>query len=242
MSGADLYVAPVGTAGTGGWTWAGTCGTVAMSISTTSSFACIISGYGGVGGASGGEYAPFEFVSGGGYPAGGSGSSGYGGSGGVAAPEWRAQAEAVEAQREAQRQRAAAHAERDARAERLLLSFLTPEQARSYTEDGSFLVTGSSGGRWRIRREGYQGNVDLLDEEGRQVAWWCIHPPGGLPDADAYLAQMLHLVTDEGSFRAIGNAHPIVNLAPVNLGPRRTPPADDFARDIIGGVPAEIAA
>jgi hypothetical protein len=36
---------------------------------------------------------------------------------------------------------------------------------------------------------------------------WCAHPPGGLPDADAHLAQMLHLITDEDGFMRVANRH-----------------------------------
>lgn len=231
----DLYIAPVGTVtGGGDWSWVGTCGTSTIVTSTTSAIAYITSSYGytvgaagnggssGIGGGGGGS-GSFEFDMTGGatnefveFMSGGSA----GGGGGVSVPSW-SQQELEREREERERERAAA------RAERLLLSFLTPEQARSYVADGFFLVTGSAGGRWRIRREGYMGNVDLLDEDGRQVAWYCIHPPGSLPDADAHLAQMLHLVTDEESFRAIGNAHPVVSSGPVNLGPRRIAPADD---------------
>ncbi len=236
-TGGDLYTA--GGGGTGGWTWAGTCGTSSMTITGTtvnvgSAVTYITSGYGGGGGGSSGAYAGEYSL---GFTPGGSGGSGSGYAV-SAGSDWQAQARAAreaqavaaqrrqrEAEERHQRQLAAA-----GRAEQLLLSFLTPEQARSYTEDGSFLVTGSAGGRWRIRHDGHMGNVDLLDEAGQVVAWYCIHPPGGLPDADAYLAQMLHLVTDEESFRVIGNAHPQANLAPVNLGPRRVALDDDFAR------------
>ena len=33
---------------------------------------------------------------------------------------------------------------------------------------------------------------------------YCCHPPGQLPNADAHVAQMLHLVTDEDDFRETG--------------------------------------
>jgi hypothetical protein len=36
-------------------------------------------------------------------------------------------------------------------------------------------------------------------------ASYCCHPPDGLPDADAHVAQMLHLVTDEEGFRRTAN-------------------------------------
>ena len=114
----------------------------------------------------------------------------------------RIQAEAT-ARYEAQRQERVAA---QARARDLLLSLLTEEQARSYTEHGWFEVRGSRGGRWRIRERGQAGNVDLMPEIGEvREASYCCHPPGGLPDADAHVAQMLHLVTDEEGFRRTAN-------------------------------------
>ncbi len=133
---------------------------------------------------------------------------------------WTGWNEAYEETREQQQQRAAREreqaaaratyqAEREtarARAEELLLSLLTDEQAASYTENGWFEVRGSRGGRWRIRRRGQMGNVDLMPEIGEvREASFCCHPPGGLPDADAHVAQMLHLVTDEEGFRRTAN-------------------------------------
>ena len=91
------------------------------------------------------------------------------------------------------------------RAEQLLRSLLTPEQVRSYEMRRFFEVTGSAGGRWRIRRGSQAGNVDLLGADGAVEATLCCHPPDGLPEADAHLAQMLQLVTDEEGFRRTGN-------------------------------------
>jgi hypothetical protein len=88
----------------------------------------------------------------------------------------------------------------------VLLSLLTAEQAASYQENGWFEVRGSRGGRWRIRNRGQAGNVDLMPEIGEERdASFCVHPPDGLPDADAHLAQMLALVTDEDRFRQVAN-------------------------------------
>lgn len=97
----------------------------------------------------------------------------------------------------------------DARATQLLLSVLSKQEAASYTRDGFFEVQGSAGGWWRIRRNGQAGNVDELEQPGgKRIASWCCHPPGGLPDADAHLAQLLQLVTDEEGFRQTGNRTP----------------------------------
>lgn len=133
---------------------------------------------------------------------------------------WNAWNTAYEETREQQRERQAREREQAAartayqaeravaraRAEELLLSLLTDEQAASYTEHGWFEVRGSRGGRWRIRKRGQAGNVDLMPEIGEiRQASFCCHPPGGLPDADAHVAQMLHLVTDEDGFRETAN-------------------------------------
>lgn len=96
----------------------------------------------------------------------------------------------------------------DARAGELLLSLLTEEQAATWREHGWFEVRGSRGGRWRIRNRGQSGNVDLMPEIGEERdASYCAHPPGSLPDPDAYVAQMLHLVTDEDGFKRTANLH-----------------------------------
>jgi hypothetical protein len=124
----------------------------------------------------------------------------------------------AEAQRAAEERRAAQEAERAAltaergkaseRAVELLLSLLTPEQAASYQEHGWFEVRGSSGRRWRIRNRGQSGNVDLMPEIGdeREMSL-CAHPAGWLPDADAHVAQMLALVTDDEAFARTANVH-----------------------------------
>jgi hypothetical protein len=90
------------------------------------------------------------------------------------------------------------------RARELLLSLLTEDQARTYEGDGWFEVAGSDGGLFRIHSAGQAGNVQEI-LAGRPVASYCCHPPGGLPDADAHVAQMLHLQTDEAGFRRTAN-------------------------------------
>lgn len=99
------------------------------------------------------------------------------------------------------------------RALELLLSLLDDSQAESYQRHGWFVVQGSAGGWYRIRRDGQAGNVDELDEAGQRTATWCCHPPGRLPDADAHAAQLLHLQTDEPGFRRTGNRTPRRRLA-----------------------------
>jgi hypothetical protein len=132
---------------------------------------------------------------------------------GVAAPAYEEPRESREQVAEVAREHAAAAraaaGEREnarSRARVLLLAVLTPEQAADYTERDWFEVRGSHGGRWRIRRNGQAGNVDLMPEGGSEpVASFCAHPPGSLPDADAHLAQLLALVTDEDAFTRVAH-------------------------------------
>lgn len=94
----------------------------------------------------------------------------------------------------------------DSRAEQLLMSLLNDGQRRTRREHGWFEVRGSLGGRWRIRNGGQSGNVDLMPQDGDvRLMSFCIHPPDRLPDADAHVAQMLGIVTDELAFRRTGN-------------------------------------
>lgn len=116
----------------------------------------------------------------------------------------------TDAQRAAWRREAELNRRRSARvrarARELLLSVLDEEQARDYTGRGFFELRGSGGGWWRVRDDGQAGNVDELERPGGpRVATWCCHPPDGLPDADAHLAQLLHIATDEPGFRQTGN-------------------------------------
>lgn len=126
--------------------------------------------------------------------------------------------ERLERQQEADRkyaeQRARQKAERDAAnelANNLLLACLTPEQARQHLEEGFFDVVGSRGHRFRIqtarRPDGgtQSGNVILLNDEGKNEAKYCVHPPDGLPHPDAWLAQKLALEADEDRVLAVAN-------------------------------------
>jgi hypothetical protein len=108
----------------------------------------------------------------------------------------------------AERERQAERGKASERATELLLSLLSEEQAATYREHGWFEVRGSSGRRWRVRNRGQSGNVDLMPEAGEErEATYCAHPPGGLPDADAHVAQMLALVTDDTTFERTANVH-----------------------------------
>jgi hypothetical protein len=119
----------------------------------------------------------------------------------------QAQIEQLVAEHQREAEKAAARRQvADARAHQLLLSLLDEIQAADYAQHGWFELRGSAGGWWRIRGAGQAGNVDELEASGgERIASWCCHPPGALPDADAYIAQMLHLAADEPGFRAAGN-------------------------------------
>lgn len=132
---------------------------------------------------------------------------------------WNTAYEETREQREAREARAAEQArlaetarpEREAarvRAEELLAAVLSEEQMAEYRTRRSFTLVSSKGRRWRIRAAGQSGNVDLLPDEGEErEATYCAHPPGGLPDADAHLAQALTLITDEDAFLRVANRH-----------------------------------
>jgi len=93
------------------------------------------------------------------------------------------------------------------RARELLLSHLTDEQRRTFENNGWFVVEGGrTGGRYRIR-QGYAGNVDVLD--GDLVSHkLCAHAdPVAVPWPDQMLAQKLMLEIDEDDFLAIANRH-----------------------------------
>lgn len=89
------------------------------------------------------------------------------------------------------------------RAEALLLSGLSLEQAESLRKYQYFLVSSKDGKRLYRISYGIAGNIHLI-EKGRPVAQYCIHPVG-VPTEDVMLAQKLMLETDEESFLRIAN-------------------------------------
>ncbi|WP_244550853.1 hypothetical protein [Bradyrhizobium sp. Rc3b] len=96
----------------------------------------------------------------------------------------------------------------DARALRLLRSWLSPQQRVEFDTKGYFDVVGcDSGKRYRIRR-GTSGNVNEIDEFGRLSTGWCFVPVGGLAQGDVMLAQKLALETDEARALSIANSFP----------------------------------
>jgi hypothetical protein len=94
-----------------------------------------------------------------------------------------------------------------ARAEKLLLAFLTPEQRRQYREEGAILVPGRIHPQYRIRK-GRVANVEVLDPQGQVLHRLCAHPAPPVPNADTMLAQLLMLNHHEQEFVATANRHP----------------------------------
>ena len=121
-------------------------------------------------------------------------------------PDFQAYAQPVptpEELAENERRRATA-AEAEAAAERLLREHLDAEQVAQLERDRAFVVSVSSGRRYKIKR-GRQGNVVEIDARGRTLRKFCIHPDLYIPDPDTMLAQKLLLETDEAAFRRIAN-------------------------------------
>jgi hypothetical protein len=78
----------------------------------------------------------------------------------------------------------------------LLNSWLSPQQQADYRETGSFCVTGSKGGRYRIK-DGYANNV-YTDKHVFCAGPLCDGPL--LPKGDILLAQKIMLEHNERAF------------------------------------------
>lgn len=140
---------------------------------------------------------------------------------------------------ERQRVTAAARATARERAEALLLDWLTPQQSCDYHNHKYFDLVAASGRRWRVNCGGGQaGNIHLIDEAGQWVATYCAHPPGGLPDPDAWLAQRLQLLTDEPGFLAVANCHDFDRARYTRRGPRQPPEPLRQHRHLFAGIAA----
>lgn len=111
------------------------------------------------------------------------------------------------------------------RAERLLLSNLTPKQRADLKEKNSFYVdiplVGGGVERYRIDR-GHQGNVKQLDAKGSVIRSFCIHPDG-VPAADAMLAQKLFIEADEETRSKFWETANITDLIPAKKIPTHIP-------------------
>lgn len=94
-----------------------------------------------------------------------------------------------------------------ARADALLNTILSAEQRSQFAHANYFEVTvGSNGATRRYRvKYGLAGNVFLLDDKGREVAKYCLHPHTPVPVADNLIAQKLLLESDEPAFLRTAN-------------------------------------
>ncbi len=89
----------------------------------------------------------------------------------------------------------------EARAERLLLSHLTPAQVVEYKTMRRFRVLLQDGSEFIVEK-GYSRNVFRI-EDGKKVQAYCIHPSETMPDGDVMLAQKLMLESDRKAFERI---------------------------------------
>lgn len=95
------------------------------------------------------------------------------------------------------------------KARQILLRHLTDRQQVDLASNGYFelALVRKSGERVRYRiHRGRAGNVRRLDEQGREVRRYCIHPVIACPDEDTMLTQKLWLENDEELFLRTANA------------------------------------
>lgn len=122
-----------------------------------------------------------------------------------AAAEWEAGRPERE-RKEAERKKAEQEANR--RAEELLTSQLNTEQKQEYAKDHSFTVRCRQGRRYRIRRA-WSGHVSRIDDAGKEVERFCIHPREAVPLPDNQLFAKLLLEHDPEHFLKTANRHPV---------------------------------
>lgn len=99
----------------------------------------------------------------------------------------------------------------EARAKELLLQLLNAEQQAQFKKDRTFRVVAGDGVTFRIK-DGWAGNVEELNKDGKAVNRFCIHPQQDIPVGDNLIAQKLLLEADPKEFRRIANR---TALAPV---------------------------
>lgn len=114
--------------------------------------------------------------------------------------EARAARVASQAQQRAERRKA------EARAKKLLLTCLTPEQRNDWEKEQAFRVISADGERIYQIKRGRCRNVQLLNPEGQVIRHYCAHPIEDVPDDDTVLAQKLMLETCEQEFLRLANA------------------------------------
>ena len=93
----------------------------------------------------------------------------------------------------------------ESRGSQLLKANLTQQQREQYEGSEYFdVIGGTSGKRYRIW-QGYQMNVQLLDNNGKHLHWLCFMPQGHLPVSDVMLAQKIALEVFEEEVIRIAN-------------------------------------
>jgi hypothetical protein len=122
----------------------------------------------------------------------------------------RARDEAARLEREARYRAESLERERaQARARLLLREQLTEEQKAELADKRYFslaVLDSRTGERRNYRiHQGRAGNVEQVDDQGRRIKRFCIHPSIACPDEDTMLAQKLLLETREDDFRRIAN-------------------------------------
>jgi hypothetical protein len=91
------------------------------------------------------------------------------------------------------------------KARELLLEHLSDEQRDAFERDGHFDVhVHTADGVHRYRVKHYYG-VSRVDESGRVLRRYCIHPPSDYPEEDCALSQKILLETDEAEFLRVAN-------------------------------------
>lgn len=93
------------------------------------------------------------------------------------------------------------------KAEDMLKSMLDDRQRSSYSETASFEVLVTRTGeirRYLVERD-WAGNVFRVDQHGRKIERFCIHPEKQIPLPDNMLAQKLLLEADEQTFLRTAN-------------------------------------
>lgn len=113
-------------------------------------------------------------------------------------------AEEREATRLANEERERQQKEAETRAEKILNENLDEDQRKVYAERKVVPITTAKGRKYLIKK-GRAGNVYRLDEHGREVERFCIHPDEAVPDQDTMLAQILWLRWCEEEFLRVAN-------------------------------------
>ena len=90
--------------------------------------------------------------------------------------------------------------EAEAKAEALLLEYLSEQEAEEYVKKGYFHVLSSDGvSKYRIRN-GRANNVEKINEQGEVTKIFCSHPYENVPNQDNMLTQRFALLHMEEEF------------------------------------------